>query len=274
MPKPTSCGRASTTWATRRSAVVSCGPASRTRSSTSISDTARDSSGRGTARVPGPRSARPFRPRPESGRRSLRRDTGPVQLPRRRRARSPATTSPAPTRRCSRRSPGPTTATPRPTATTVDERVRGPLPGPVRATSRPCSRSTAPAPTCWPWRPCSGPAEAVVCTEWAHIAVDETGRARAHPRRQADRPPERPTPSSRPAQVEAQAHLIGNPHHAQPGVVSITQSTELGTLYTADEVAALCDAAHRLGMTRAHGRGPHRQRHRRPRRRRRRRCGR
>ena len=30
--------------------------------------------------------------------------------------------------------------------------------------------------------------------------------------------------------------------------MSITQSTELGTVYTADEIAALCDAAHRHGM--------------------------
>ncbi len=37
-------------------------------------------------------------------------------------------------------------------------------------------------------------------------------------------------------------------HHAQPGVVSITQSTELGTVYSPDEVAAICDSAHRLGM--------------------------
>ena len=44
------------------------------------------------------------------------------------------------------------------------------------------------------------------------------------------------------------ARFQGDMHHAQPGVVSITQSTELGTVYTADEVAALCDAAHRLGM--------------------------
>jgi threonine aldolase len=37
-------------------------------------------------------------------------------------------------------------------------------------------------------------------------------------------------------------------HHAQPGVVSITQATELGTLYSSDEIAALCDQAHALGM--------------------------
>jgi threonine aldolase len=93
-----------------------------------------------------------------------------------------------------------------------------------------------------------GPAEAVVCTDWAHIAVDETGG------------PERilgaklidlaaPDAKLTPAHLDAQAHLIGSPHHAQPGVVSITQSTELGTLYTVDEIAAVCDAAHRLGMT-------------------------
>ena len=92
-----------------------------------------------------------------------------------------------------------------------------------------------------------GPAEAVVCTDWAHIAVDETGA------------PERilgaklidlaaPDAKLTPDHIDAQAHLIGNPHHAQPGVVSITQSTELGTVYTVDEVAAVCDAAHRHGM--------------------------
>ena len=41
VPKPTSCGCSRTTWATRRSAVVSWGPALRTRSSTSVSAMAR-----------------------------------------------------------------------------------------------------------------------------------------------------------------------------------------------------------------------------------------
>jgi threonine aldolase len=92
-----------------------------------------------------------------------------------------------------------------------------------------------------------GPAQAVVCTNWSHINVDETGA------------PERilgaklidlvcPDGKLVPAQLEDQAHALGDVHHAQPGVVSLTQSTELGTLYTADEIAALCDTAHRLGM--------------------------
>jgi len=92
------------------------------------------------------------------------------------------------------------------------------------------------------------PAGAVICTEWAHITVDEAGG------------PERilgaklidlPAVGAKltPEHVIGQAHLIGNPHHAQPAVVSITQSTELGTVYTVDEVAALCDTAHSLGMS-------------------------
>lgn len=93
-----------------------------------------------------------------------------------------------------------------------------------------------------------GPAEAVVCTDWAHIAVDETGgpeRILGAKLIDLDAPGAKLTP----AHVEAQAHLLGSPHHAQPGVVSITQSTELGTLYTTDEIAAVCDTAHRMGMT-------------------------
>jgi len=91
------------------------------------------------------------------------------------------------------------------------------------------------------------PADCVVCSEWAHIAVDETGA------------PERALgakiltlPSTdgkiRPEQLEHLRHLIGVPHHAQPGVVSITQSTELGCVYTAAEVAAICETAHSMDM--------------------------
>jgi threonine aldolase len=91
------------------------------------------------------------------------------------------------------------------------------------------------------------PADFILCSEWAHIAVDETGA------------PERalgtklvPVPAVdaklRPEQIDALGRFQGDMHHAQPGIVSITQSTELGTVYTADEVAALCESAHRLGM--------------------------
>jgi threonine aldolase len=37
-------------------------------------------------------------------------------------------------------------------------------------------------------------------------------------------------------------------HRAQPRVVSISNTTELGTLYTPDEIAAICAHAHELGL--------------------------
>jgi threonine aldolase len=48
--------------------------------------------------------------------------------------------------------------------------------------------------------------------------------------------------------VEAVAEGWGNEHHVQPKVVSITQSTECGTCYRPDEVAALAGWAHDHGM--------------------------
>jgi threonine aldolase len=40
----------------------------------------------------------------------------------------------------------------------------------------------------------------------------------------------------------------GDEHHVQPRVVSISQATELGTVYTAPETRAIADAAHERGM--------------------------
>lgn len=43
-------------------------------------------------------------------------------------------------------------------------------------------------------------------------------------------------------------HVLGNEHHSQPNAISITQSTEYGTVYTADEIALLAAFAHERGM--------------------------
>ena len=40
----------------------------------------------------------------------------------------------------------------------------------------------------------------------------------------------------------------GDPHHSQPAVLSLTQPTEMGTIYTVDEIAALADIAHARGL--------------------------
>lgn len=48
--------------------------------------------------------------------------------------------------------------------------------------------------------------------------------------------------------IDREAWGWGDEHRAQPLVVSITQSTELGTLYTAEEIRTIADHAHERGM--------------------------
>src|SRR5207245_128318 len=51
-----------------------------------------------------------------------------------------------------------------------------------------------------------------------------------------------------PELIDTHAWGWGDQHRAQPLVVAITQSTELGTLYTPEEIKAICDHAHERGM--------------------------
>ncbi|RNL57960.1 low specificity L-threonine aldolase [Arthrobacter oryzae] len=89
---------------------------------------------------------------------------------------------------------------------------------------------------------------AVVCASTAHINMDENGA------------PERiggikllqvPTPDGKltPALIDREAWGWGDEHRAQPLAVSITQTTELGTCYTPEEVRAIADHVHAKGMT-------------------------
>jgi threonine aldolase len=91
------------------------------------------------------------------------------------------------------------------------------------------------------------PYEACVCASTAHLNVDEAGA----PERVAglkllavDTPDGKLTPEL----VQPRLVRFGDEHAVQPKVISITQSTELGTLYTPDEIAALADQAHAHGM--------------------------
>jgi threonine aldolase len=89
--------------------------------------------------------------------------------------------------------------------------------------------------------------EAVICAQSAHIHADEGGA------------PEKmggiklwtvPTVDGKltPALIDSQVFDMGFVHRAQPGVVSITQTTEMGTLYTPKEIKALADRAHKHGL--------------------------
>jgi len=91
------------------------------------------------------------------------------------------------------------------------------------------------------------PAGAVVCSDAAHINVDETG---APEKILGAKLIDVPATNGKitPEQVLNQQHFLGVVHHVQPSVLSITQSTEWGTLYSPNEIGALCDAAHSMGM--------------------------
>ncbi|AFA76072.1 threonine aldolase (plasmid) [Gordonia polyisoprenivorans VH2] len=59
-----------------------------------------------------------------------------------------------------------------------------------------------------------------------------------------------PTPDGklRPAQITAAARALGDAQRAQPSAVSLTQCTEVGTVYTAEEITEICAVAHEHGM--------------------------
>jgi threonine aldolase len=91
------------------------------------------------------------------------------------------------------------------------------------------------------------PWQGVICAESAHLNVDEGGA------------PERlggfklltvPTPDGKltPELVDRRIVRLGDEHVVQPGVVSITQSTEIGTRYSLEELDALAEHAHARGM--------------------------
>ena len=91
------------------------------------------------------------------------------------------------------------------------------------------------------------PWQGVVCAESAHLNVDEGGAPEAMA---GIKLLTTPTPDGKLTTelVERWMTRLGDEHVVQPGVVSITQSTELGTLYTVEEMAALADYAHARGM--------------------------
>jgi threonine aldolase len=91
------------------------------------------------------------------------------------------------------------------------------------------------------------PFQAVICSSSAHIAVDECGA------------PEKftgcklisiPTPDGKlsPSLIKPFLTGIGFEHHVQPYVISISQSTEYGTVYKLHELKQLADFAHEHGM--------------------------
>ena len=91
------------------------------------------------------------------------------------------------------------------------------------------------------------PYEAVICPETAHINVDECG---APERIAGAKLVDVPTPDGKltPDLLRSRLTGFGDQHHVQARVASISQSTELGTVYSPDEIAALAKIAHDAGL--------------------------
>ena len=89
--------------------------------------------------------------------------------------------------------------------------------------------------------------QTIICAETAHVHVDECGA------------PENftgcklvlvPTTDGklRVEQIKPLLYGVGVEHHVQPGVISISQATEMGTVYTKKELKTLASFAHDNGM--------------------------
>ena len=91
------------------------------------------------------------------------------------------------------------------------------------------------------------PHEAVICADLAHIATDECG---APERYLGSKLLTVPAPHCKltPALAATRLTGIGDEHHAQARVLSVTQSTERGTVYSIDELRALGEWAHANGL--------------------------
>ena len=93
----------------------------------------------------------------------------------------------------------------------------------------------------------TAPFEGVICTDVAHMHVDECGAPERIAQTKLLTVAHREGKLS-PDDVRRWEARRGDEHQAQPRVVSITQATELGTVYTLDETRAIADAAHDLDM--------------------------
>lgn len=89
---------------------------------------------------------------------------------------------------------------------------------------------------------------AVLCAASAHIHVDEAG-APEHVAGLKLLPIATRDGKLTPELIDQETWGFGDEHRAQPRIVSISQSTELGTAYSPAELRALTEHAHLLGLT-------------------------
>jgi threonine aldolase len=89
--------------------------------------------------------------------------------------------------------------------------------------------------------------ESVLCSDYAHIYTDECGAPEKHTGCKLIPLPHEDGKITLDS-VRRAYHGIGDQHHSQPRVISITQSTEMGTVYTREEIQPIARFAHERGM--------------------------
>ena len=88
---------------------------------------------------------------------------------------------------------------------------------------------------------------AVICAETAHINVDECGAPEKYNGFKL-LPIETPDGKLTVELIKENIHGRGDEHHSQPKIISITQATEMGTVYSIDEIKAIANFAHENNM--------------------------
>ena len=88
---------------------------------------------------------------------------------------------------------------------------------------------------------------AVLCSDLSHLNVDECGAPEAV---RGIKLLTVPAPNGKisPRHLKQFLPACGNEHHSQPKAISVTQSTEVGTVYTQEELLALSEFAHSNGL--------------------------
>jgi threonine aldolase len=89
--------------------------------------------------------------------------------------------------------------------------------------------------------------DSVICAETAHINVDECGAPENYCGCKII-PVETPDGKINIDSVRKHVRNFGFEHHSQPRVISISQPTELGTVYSVNEITQLADYAHKYDM--------------------------
>jgi threonine aldolase len=93
----------------------------------------------------------------------------------------------------------------------------------------------------------TGSFHSVICAETAHIQVDECGAPEKFTGCKL-LPVEVNKGKITPEGISKYLHGFDFEHHSQPKVISISQVTELGTVYSVEEIKAITTLAHQYGM--------------------------